>query len=119
MSNNLPSVPNVDPVSNYFTKQLLPGLSISPSSADAIIGYFQGVTGNVDTGNTLASAVMYTALNQGVDIMQLLDEFRKLDGAALNAYLTMFLNIDRAGTSLLGISNSPVLNKYVKRAILD
>jgi hypothetical protein len=36
----------------------------------------------------------------------------------LGAYLTMFLNLNRVGTSLLGISNSPQTNKYISRAIL-
>lgn len=118
MSSNLPLTPNADPISDYFSRQSLPGLSISPDNADAVIGYFQSVTGNAATGSVLASSVMYTALNQGLDIMQLMDEFRKLNGAELNIYLTMFLNINRTGTSLLGISNSPTLSKYVSRSIL-
>lgn len=36
----------------------------------------------------------------------------------LNAYLTMFLNLNRVGTSLLGINNSPPVSKYVARTIL-
>ena len=36
----------------------------------------------------------------------------------LDAYLTMFLNINRVGTSLLGLSNSPQTSPYVTRAIL-
>jgi hypothetical protein len=36
----------------------------------------------------------------------------------LNAYLCMFLNLDRVNTSLLGINNSPKTNKYIQRAIL-
>lgn len=36
----------------------------------------------------------------------------------LDAYLTMFLNLNRVGTSLLGLSNSPQTSKYVSRAIL-
>lgn len=36
----------------------------------------------------------------------------------IDAYLTVFLNLNRAGTSLLGISNQPQTNKYVQRAIL-
>jgi hypothetical protein len=36
----------------------------------------------------------------------------------LNAYLTMFLNLNRINTSLLGIGNTPQTNKYIQRAIL-
>jgi hypothetical protein len=62
--------------------------------------------------------VLYTALSQGLDPMLLIDEFRQLSPGELNAYLTMFLNINRASTSLLGISNQPQTNKYIARAIL-
>jgi hypothetical protein len=36
----------------------------------------------------------------------------------INTYLTMFLNLNRSGTSLLGLSNSPLTSKYVTRTIL-
>lgn len=40
------------------------------------------------------------------------------EGDDLNSYLTMFLNLNRVNTSLLGISNQPQTNKYIRRAIL-
>lgn len=43
---------------------------------------------------------------------------RQSNLSELDAYLTMFLNLNRVGTSLLGISNQPQTNKYVQRAIL-
>jgi hypothetical protein len=36
----------------------------------------------------------------------------------LDAYLTMLLNLNRVGTSLLGLSNSPRTSKYIERTIL-
>lgn len=36
----------------------------------------------------------------------------------INAYLAVFLNLNRVNTSLLGIVNEPQVGKYVKRAIL-
>ena len=36
----------------------------------------------------------------------------------LTPYLTVLLNTNRIGTSLLGLSNSPKINKYIQRAIL-
>ena len=36
----------------------------------------------------------------------------------VNAYLAMFLNLSRANTSLLGITNEPPRSRYVERAIL-
>ena len=36
----------------------------------------------------------------------------------LTPYLTVLLNQNRVNTSLLGIGNSPAVNKYIQRAIL-
>jgi hypothetical protein len=85
---------------------------------EAIIGYFQSVTGSAESGATLAGSVLYVALDQGLDPMTLIDDFRKLGPQELNAYLTMILNLNRVGSSLLGLSNSPQLNAYIQRAVL-
>jgi hypothetical protein len=50
--------------------------------------------------------------------MQTLDEFRKLSKGELDAYTAMFLNFERKGTSLLGISNNPPINQYISRSII-
>lgn len=118
ISGNLPPAPSKDPVLTFFNNFFAPEVSLSQNVDDAVIGFFQTVTGDATTGRTMAAAVVFTAQTQNIDLMTLLDEFRKLNSNELNAYLTMFLNINRAGTSLLGLSNSPILNKYVARAIL-
>ena len=100
---------------NYFLED---NTNISQNTNDTVIAFFQKYTGNKDTGNTLAASVVYTANTQQLDPLALVEEFRKLTPNELNAYLTMFLNFNRAGTSLLGISNQPQTNKYVQRAIL-
>ena len=115
---NLPPSTNTNPTTDYFNNFFKNGLTISQNVDDTIVGYFQTITGDRDSGITLASSVIYTAQTQGIDPMALIDEFRKLSKNELNAYLTMFLNINRVSTSLLGISNSPQTNKYIVRAIL-
>jgi hypothetical protein len=116
MSGNLPTTPSSN--NKVFTNFYKNDQSVSQNSNDAVIGYFQSLTGNKETGKTLATTVIATAVNQGIDPMELIDEFRSLNRQELNAYLTMFLNINRVGTSLLGISNSPEPNKYIIRSIL-
>lgn len=115
---NLPPTNQGTNTTNYFENLFSSGASVSSNVNDAIIGFFQTVTGNADTGTALAASVLYTALNQSIDPMELLDNFRAMDKQELNAYLTMFLNFNRKGTSLLGLSNSPQANKYITRAIL-
>lgn len=113
-----PSTKPGDSTTSFFDNFFTDGMSTSQNVNDAVIGYFQSVTGNADTGSTLAASVLYTALSQGIDPMALIDEFKQMGPQDLNAYLTMFLNINRVGTSLLGLSNSPQTNKYIARAIL-
>lgn len=98
---------------NFFTKTI----DISPAQDDAIVSFFQTITDNRESAIALASAVIYTSKKQQSDPMLILDEFRKLNKGQLSAYLCMFLNLNRVGTSLLGVNNMPITNKYVQRTI--
>jgi len=114
---NLPPA-SVNNTTDFFNNFFTQTTGTSENINDAVVGYFQTITGNKEAGITLAGAVLFTAQQQGIQPMELIDEFRRLKPGELNAYLTMFLNINRASTSLLGLSNSPQTSKYVTRAIL-
>ncbi len=103
---------------NYWNNYFKPDITISSNVDAAILSYFERVAENRTAAKALASAVIYTAKAQNVDPMVALDEFTKVPRGELNAYLTMFLNMQRVGTSYLGITNEPTLTKYVQRAIL-
>lgn len=118
INGNLPPSTNTNSTTDYFNNFFNSNYTISQNVDDTIIGYFQTITGDRESGITLASAVLYTAQTQGIDPMVIIDEFRKLKPNELTAYLTMFLNLNRVSTSLLGLSNSPQTNKYITRAIL-
>lgn len=153
---------------NYFNNFYDNPTNTSPMINDAVIAYFQNITGDSETGKNLAAAIIYTALQQNIDPMSVIDQLNLLSSknranqpeyyegttnqyaqdtdvynsdtgtwsssgenhakpgpsasynqlSELDAYLTMFLNLNRVGTSLLGISNSPTVSPYVKRTIL-
>jgi hypothetical protein len=117
---NLPPIQSTNDTTEFFNnffKQPTPGVSSNVN--DAVIGYFQSITGDREAGVALASAVLLTAAQQGLSPMEIVDQFNSVaDPGELTAYLTMFLNLNRQGTSLLGLSNQPQTNKYVTRAIL-
>ena len=115
---NLPPASANNNTTDFFSNFFTQTTGTSENINDAVIGYFQTVTGDKDSGTTLAAAVLFTAQQQGVKPMELIDQFRKLSPGELNAYLTMFLNINRQGTSLLGLSNQPQTSKYITRAVL-
>jgi hypothetical protein len=101
----------------FFNNLNLPPISVSQNVDDAIIGYFQQITETKEAARALAGAVILTAASQGVDPMETLQEFAKMDAGKLNSYTTMFLNLNRVGTSYLGINNSPTAPKYVAHMI--
>ena len=167
---NLPPTTQNNSTANYFQNQNGNVVGISPNSNNLIVGYFQQLTGDVDTGNNLAAAVIYSALQQGIDPVSVVEELKKISDrnrlnsptyasyippdqqdadvfvantvtggnwttgnvnyakpgpstvynsvSQINAYLAMFLNLNRNSTSLLAISNSPQTNPYIQRAIL-
>lgn len=108
---------NTNPT-KYFNNYFGPTFKPSSNIDDAILSYFEEVCENREAAKIMASAVMYTSYTQKVNPMQTLQEFTKLKKGELNNYLTMFLNLQRVGTSYLGLTNSPVANKYITRTIL-
>jgi hypothetical protein len=114
---NIP-LQELDETPAYFNNYFSPNFVLSQNVDDAVIGYFEKITDNKDSARLLAGSLIYTALAQGLDPMELLAQFTKLPAGQLNGYLTMFLNLNRVGTSLLGINNVPIANKYIARTIL-
>jgi hypothetical protein len=109
------SQPNTEEFfNNFFTKQY----EISPDANDAVVTFFEHVTDNKESAQALSAAVIYTCLSQDIDPMSILQEFSSLSQGELDAYLAMFLNLNRIPSSLLGVTNTPVTNKYVARTFL-
>jgi hypothetical protein len=104
----------LDFFNNFFTKNY----NISPNANDAIVSYFEKIADNKESAAALAAAVIYTSLSQEVDPMETLDEFKKVSPGELNVFLAMYLNLNRVNSSLLGVRNVPLTNKYVNRAII-
>ena len=80
--------------------------------------YFEKFCENEESALALSSAVIYTARVQNIDVMEILDEFKKLNKDQLGPYISYFLNLSRVGTSLIGVQNSTLRNKYVLRTII-
>lgn len=99
---------------NFFTKQY----NISPDANDAVVTFFEDITDNKESAQALSAAVIYTCLTQNINPMSILKEFSGLSKGELDAYLAMFLNLNRIPSSLLGVSNTPVTNKYVARTFI-
>ena len=112
---NAISPPNTDKFFNNFFN--FP-IDVSSNVDAAVIAYFEQITDNKESARAMASAVIYTAIKQGINPMSALDEFKKVPLGDLNAYTALFLNFERVGTSFLGLKNQPIQNKYITRSIL-
>ncbi len=73
-----PSIKVNDKTTQYFNNFFNSGINVSQNIDDALIGFFQSITGSKDSGTTLAASVLYTATIQGLDIMSFIDELRSL-----------------------------------------
>jgi hypothetical protein len=113
------SVNNTTGQQKYFNNFFISPGVVGSGQNDAVIAFFQSQTnGNKKSAEVLASSVIYTAMAQGIDPMSIVQQFQDLNPGELNLYLAMFLNLNRVGTSLVGLNNQPVQNKYVTRTIL-
>jgi hypothetical protein len=112
-----PGTPGFNPDS-YFNNLSLPPINVSQDVDDAVEGFFEQVTGNRESARVLASAVIYTSVSQGINPMSTIKEFSSLTRGDLNQYLVTFLNLNRVGTSVLGLNAQPFTNQFVRRSIL-
>lgn len=103
---------------SYFNNFFNYPVEISSNVDSAIVAHFEQIADNKEAARALASAVIYTAVKQGINPMSALDEFKKIPPGELSTYTALFLNFERVGTSFLGLKNRPSQNKYVTRAIL-
>jgi hypothetical protein len=166
-SGNLPTGNGYNSTQQYFNNFFIQQNNIGPGQNDAVVAYFQMITGDKETGKTLANSVIYTCIQQGLDPVSVVEQLKVFSDknrlanptyssetnqdaqdtdvynsttgtwttgakkyanpgpsvpynnlSELDAYLTMLLNLNRAGTSLLGLSNSPRTGKYIERTIL-
>ena len=166
-SGNLPTNDGYNSTQTYFNNFYVQQPNVGPSENDAVVAYFQMITGDKETGKTLANAVVYTCIQQGLEPVSVVEQLKQFSDknrltnptyssetdkdaqdtyvynpatgtwttgvkqyanpgpsvpynslSELDAYLTMLLNLNRVGTSLLGLSNSPRTGKYIQRTIL-
>ena len=104
--------------SKFFNNFFNQTISISTAKDDAVVSYFERICDNKESALALSSAVVYTARVQNIDVMAVLDEFKKLSTEQLGPYISYFLNLSRIGTSLIGVQNTPIKNKYIARTII-
>jgi hypothetical protein len=115
---NLSPLDPLQSSTKYFNNFFVKDINISSNVNDSIIAFFDQYTGNQTSAKILATSVILTSLAQNINPMSTLAELKKVGRGELNTYLAMFLNLNRVGTSLLGLNNQPITSNYVKRTIM-
>lgn len=75
---NIPSNNNTVVATDYFNNFFTAEFTVTQNVDDAVIAYFESITGNKETARVLASTVLYTALSQGIEPMSVIEELRNL-----------------------------------------
>jgi len=102
----------------YFNNLSLSNLTVSQNVDDAVVAFFENITETKEGAKAIAGLVILSSLSQGLETMDVIKKFSDMPPSELSAYTAMFLNLNRVGTSYLGITNAPYTNKYVKRLII-
>jgi len=115
---NLSNKKITDSTTDYFNNFYNEKYELSQNENEVVVSYFEKITGNKASASALAGAMIYTAKSQGLDIMDVIGKFVGLTDNQLTSYLTMFLNLNRVGTSFVGLVNIVPTNKYITRTLL-
>ncbi len=102
---------------DFFNNYFQPSFPVSQNVNTVILAQFEKITQNTASAKVLASSVIYTAMSQKIDPMTVLDRIRSMSTEESAAYLGLFLNLNRVGTSYLGLHGVPQRSKYVERMI--
>ena len=92
-------------------------VNVSSNIDAAVVAFFEQIADNKESAKALASAVIYTSQAQRINPMEFVDRFRNMSAEEIANYTSIFLNLNRVGTSYLGIHNRPPVSKYVQRMI--
>jgi hypothetical protein len=77
-ASNLPTFTNTNNTTKYFNNYFGPDISVAQNLDNAVLGFFESITGNKESAKVLASAVLYTAITQNIDPMTIVEELRAL-----------------------------------------
>lgn len=109
---------SLDQTNKFFSNYFIPDYTVSIGTNDAILSWFEQVTGDRESAELLAQTVINTAQLNNEDPMKVLDQFMKMPMGDLNNLLALYLNSSRVSTSLLGTVNAPAANQRASRTVL-
>lgn len=109
--------PNIDQSVRIFDQFYNFELLVPPDQYDAVNSYFRSVFTDADAaGNFTVTLFRISQLNN-IPVLNLLDQLKSTSGIELTATLAYYLNAERSGSTLLGVSEPVQPNYYTARNV--
>ena len=119
MANNVLQNVQVDQTTAFYNNFFNPSFDVSTNVDNAIVSFFQKMTGNSASAALLAGSIITTCASNNIDPMSMIQELMTLPQGDLTSYVATLLNMGRQTTSLLGMSTgSKPAAGYAARTIL-
>jgi len=111
-------ITDIEKTISYFSTLYDQPIEITQNVLDALYAFFLARTNNQQTAKAFVHSVIVTALSTKTNPITLIEKFNQIsDTLSVDAQLAAFLNLSRANTSMLGVTNNPQTNKYILRTI--
>lgn len=121
MTSNIPVTPNADSsveVRQFFDKFFVHQVSFPADQIDAVIGFFTSRGFDQESSKSISIVLLNQARSDNVNVFQLIDTLKTLNGIQLSQIVAEVLNAYREKSSLLGYRVAPLVDTYESRNIL-
>jgi hypothetical protein len=102
----------------FFDKYFIESISYPSNQVDAVVGFFEQRGFDKSAAISVSSVLLQQAKVDNVNVFQLLDTLKGVDGKQLSAVVTQVLNLNRSRVSTLGFRNTEKVIPEEARNIL-
>jgi hypothetical protein len=111
--------PKVDPTVRVFDAFYEYEAEVPSNEYDAVYAYFLSQFTSVEAAKNFTTVMFIIATNNNIPVLELLEEIRTMDQPSLTITLAYYLNGLRSKSTLLGLSQVILPNKYAARNVVQ
>lgn len=90
----------------FFDKYFVESISYPSNQVDAVVGFFEKRGFEKSVAISVASVFLQQAKVDNINVFELLDTLKGIDGRQLSTVVTQVLNLNRSRISTLGFRNT-------------
>lgn len=122
MKTNLPPSTNNDSATTtkeFFNSYYSDGISLPANEINAAVSFFQSKGFDLSAANSISATLLSQSRIENVNVFQILDTMKTLNGVQLSRVVTEILNYNRLNISVLGYrTDTSTQNNYETRNVL-